>query len=452
MAAGSKIIRAVLTDLENSNPNEALDRLVLFNDSEGLPINPDMLLSAPDIEFIESAARLQREGEAIYNDVRVSTPGVIGLRVDGTYIEGFTTVKPELDSPRDLRSLFTIYTDAPGDADQMTWAQIKQLQDEGHEIGNHTRYGVDPYSNEGYATAIDQMSNESLIANSIQVDRHDQSGNWTNEWNFDDAAKLESTAIGRWIRAHFMAMSGYLNDDLYGFSRVFPVINRFGGNHVTITDFTSATTAIDLIDRAIERHGYQQFLIHSNHIGTSGKLSLANFRTILDYIVTKRDAGLVTVLLPTAADFARRGANINYSADPAEWTDWRKSGVPILGAAGSAHSGGVNKATVLSGYPNNYYYKEIPANRLRTLMIEFWAWSSTGVNTTARLLLKHIAPGGVSPVYINRSLTWALTGSTPRLCRAFIRPGTEPGVVTITPFATSATDPPAYSDVVITKI
>lgn len=56
---------------------------------------------------------------------------------DDAFSEDFSVVKPILDT-RGVKGGFPMQTNAPGNAGYMSWAQVKQLHDEGHEIIAHT--------------------------------------------------------------------------------------------------------------------------------------------------------------------------------------------------------------------------------------------------------------------------------------------------------------------------
>jgi hypothetical protein len=409
-------------------------------------------------DWSERAALLREKARGLYGNARVSTPAVVSLRVDSFNGTDFTVVKPLLDSNQ-LVACFPGSINQGGDTGSgfMSWADIYQLQTEGHEI--MMKGFDDPTTNGGWSFFLDQIETvepAGFEAQNIALDAAAQQGIWTGDFDFDDPSKIDGTDAGRAWAANYMAFDGQIIDDYFSGVRSFPISRKYGGFHVTVTDATTLAAAEAPVQAAIAANGYVQCLIHSADLDQSGHLSTANLTSFLSWIAGLRDQGLITVMTSTAAKYAQRGQEINlvqdYSfvqaAQGAANTDWTFNGTPVFGNAGTAHSRGGNRTLVMSGYPSNYVLKQLPAGNLRTLEIGFWAKSSTGNNTKARVLIKQTLPDG-STLAINRDVQWSLTGSTWQHCRAFVRCDPRGGNLTITVFAISATDPPQYSDFLI---
>ena len=60
------------------------------------------------------------------------------LSFDDGYDDNFLEALPLLEKYK-MKAVFYIITDKVGTGGYMTWEQIKQLQEKGHEIGSHTR-------------------------------------------------------------------------------------------------------------------------------------------------------------------------------------------------------------------------------------------------------------------------------------------------------------------------
>lgn len=427
--------------------------------------------------YVEQAKNLQHRYEAIFSDLYVDTPAVVSIRMDGGNAIDYSTIAPMFEA-RGLAGSFALNArrmeneaEYPA-AGKMTFAQAYDLQSRGFELSNHSHSEANPDPTAGglglnnlagsAATGggllYETDNNQFLIPHNLNVDRFVQPGSWTNAYNFTTADLMDNSEAGRIIKSRFAAMDAYVADDWVNQIRNFPVTRRFGGSHRTATDATSAATLTGDIDHAIQGSAYIQFLVHAVQLDNPGNLTTAQLTTFLDYVAAKRDAGLLTVLTPTGADFAKRGTPTNLVGDPSfvkgaaagNYWDWLVTGAPTINAAGTAQSGGSNRSiTIDSG---NYITKNFVAGKLRSLYIEFWARSSTTSASTARLLLKQTIPDGSQP--INRDIQIPINANTGAWVkvRAFVRTDPRGGTLVVRPYAVGTTNKPMYSDFVMRKV
>ena len=140
---------------------------------------------------------------------------------------------------------------------------------------------------------------------------------WWSAW-VDPETRL-SHAAGQMLGATY----GTYNVSGYGLNELGKAQTRYFG----VESHTTAAASKGHIDRAIATGTGLTLMWHPNQIGADGKMSLAVFDEILDYIVAKRDAGEIMVL-------TMGGQAV---ADPS--TAWRHSLVPDVGGWSGSPSG-----------------------------------------------------------------------------------------------------------------
>lgn len=109
-------------------------------------------------------------------------------------------------------------------------------------------------------------------------------GNSPAEWG---------TFMGKTIMKYHAVGYGYVPGGTH--LRILDGTIRDGQNHITL-DSINATSAKTYIDQAISRRRGLQLMVHPSLLDTEGKISTADMQAIVDYIVTKRDAGQIMPL------------------------------------------------------------------------------------------------------------------------------------------------------------
>jgi hypothetical protein len=92
-------------------------------------------------------------------------------------------------------------------------------------------------------------------------------------------------------------------DRTWAFRQV-PSPLRYGLGHATVSDGQTLVQNKDTVDAAIARDHGLELMCHVGNLGATGHMTVAEFLQLLDYIVVKRDAGLVEVITPSSLAFA----------------------------------------------------------------------------------------------------------------------------------------------------
>lgn len=115
-----------------------------------------------------------------------------------------------------------------------------------------------------------------------------------NKWSDYDSES------GRLLRRTY----GLIETDVTGYYRTLPSDARYGLSHNTVSDGMTMAEAYAYIDGAINTGQGFEFMCHTGNLGDPGNITVANFLELLDYLVTKRDAGLIEVVTPSSLVFA----------------------------------------------------------------------------------------------------------------------------------------------------
>lgn len=195
-----------------------------------------------------------------------------------------------------------------------TWDDIRDFNENGVEIFCHGRDHNDYIGYEGlYANVV--TAKETIEAQAMKVQGFalpgvteiystEQRGN-ARPYNGLTAMSDYNSPEGGLI------MQTYPISEAYGPGSFREMPNRMlhGSNHVTLNLVTLAVAKAN-VDYAIATKTCLRFMTHAGEIGTGGgNMSLADWTTFLDYLVTKRDAGLLEILTPSGLSFADRSTN-----------------------------------------------------------------------------------------------------------------------------------------------
>ena len=265
---------------------------------------------------------------------RIGTGGkaVVSLRFDHN-MGAFDANILELLRARQLPATMACYYDmiepVPGYSNDdsaaagKTWDDIQQNFYRGVEVFSHS------YSHQD-ASTVDAIKREVVESRTalesampdVRVHGWASPGvtgtqymGWWDVWG-DPDARVKHPA-GQMLASTY----GTYNVSGYGLNELGKKETRYFG----IESHTTATSSKAHIDRAIATGTGATLMVHPKQIGASGKMSLAVFTEVLDYIVAKRDAGEIMVL-------TMGGQAV---ADPS--TDWRHSLAPdVEGWSGSS--------------------------------------------------------------------------------------------------------------------
>ena len=173
----------------------------------------------------------------------------------------------------------------------------------------------------------------------------------------------------------------------------------YGRSHIGL-DSVNLATAIQFTDQAIREKCSLRFMGHPYEFGNPGKMSVADFTTLLDYWVAKRDSGEIDIVMPSSLPYV---TNSTYRLDL-----YNGEG-DLIGAGSTPLSGWYNLGGAFNvvspdgGHDGKPYYQVnasgdyISAPRYlitdvtkqgyngETFMFEGWAQSAGAGNTTARV-------------------------------------------------------------------
>lgn len=423
-----------------------------------------------DATLSEQASDVRQRAEGLHGPARF--PGaVICIRCDDIPDVDSSVVAPLLAS-RGLPATFAVIGNRVDTAGNQSTANLLALHAAGHELANHSWYHNPSGIPGTYAELqADTSPTDDLLAamtGTPGVHRPEtfvQPGGWTGAYFWDDPAELApSSATGRWMRSRYSTVNGYVvPDKLPGDSgRSFPVRadTRIGGSsHMTITDLaTGATaTATAAIDNAILYGSQLTLLIHAWELNTSGKLTTSDLTTILDYIATQRDAGLLDCATLACAAHAGRGARDNLMADPtfnASTTGNLKGGWVPLGTGSTIEAGGQSggKRAVVS-YSNGLAWR-YPAGNLKSFEITAYVQPVSGSTASQVRIQVQQGPSGGS-TYQNRSAlgSFSVPAGVWTRIRAIGRTDPRGGDLTIRPWVQNSSQGDVrYSDFRVSRI
>lgn len=165
-----------------------------------------------------------------------------------------------------------------------------------------------------------------------------------------------------------------------------------GQDHVTISEGVSLAAAQSVLDIAIRERTGIEFMAHSGNLGLAGNMSVADFTTFLDYIVTKWDAGLIDVVTPSGLFFVdRTDQRIQLISDPSfdvsgEWTAMGTSTIQTSGG----HTGSNFLRVTDGSLPTAKRPGRLKAKFLdgETFLFEGWARSAGASTTVSRVLIQ----------------------------------------------------------------
>lgn len=122
-------------------------------------------------------------------------------------------------------------------------------------------------------------------------------------------ANFSDTRLGRSLYANHALVTGYLNNSTY---RHLDGVPRDGFQHRSC-DTTPLSVMKSVTAHVANKGAGLVAMYHSNNIGATGYVSLADFTSYLDYLVAERSAGRVMILTVTGAVHA--DASTAYRSD-----------------------------------------------------------------------------------------------------------------------------------------
>ena len=287
---------------------------------------------------------------------------------------------------RNLVGGFAVVENLIGTGTYLTLAQIMGMQINGMEIMHHSKThptvaSLSAANALGLSGFLEETAYSAarLRAMGLNVQMFIQPGTMSgadNPMHINNDEKLLSK-YGDVLKRGYRAMQGYIYTNG---SAIAGMPNSRPWGHASAYTIES-NTLVQLqaaIDTIIKYGGVGGFNSHSFNFGTAGKLSWADFYAFLDYIKTKRDAGLLDVLTPTGACFCRRGNYLEQTIDPTFETfttassgRWMLNGGATIETSGG--HGGNNFAQIPYGGGAGSIQIHMAVNGYRTIELSFWA-------------------------------------------------------------------------------
>ena len=313
-----------------------------------------------DIELMRQDANFRRMGR-----VGMGNKAVIALRFDDWQNALKTTVRSLMTARSLPYSLVTIsrwQTAHPWGSD-VTPAELQQYVSEGAEVFVH---GLDHDDYVGYdglygnvVTAKQEL--ESLLPMvKIQgfalpgvtpVYTADQRG---SAYPYDQLAQPSQWygPAGRLLMRHYPIVESDSGPKMLHIGAN-PNLHFYGRAHESI-DVLTLAAAKDTIDKIVREKKSIRVMTHAGNLGLPGKMTVAEFGQWLDYIVQKRNEGVLEVVMPSSLPYVTNsstrldlmngeGKLIGVANTPSE--GWNKLGAP-------------NQNFYTSGGPNDLPYYE----------------------------------------------------------------------------------------------
>jgi len=188
-----------------------------------------------------------------------------------------------------------------------TWSNIRtQILNEGGEIWCHSATHSDGTS------FFDEIvtSKKEIEAQGIRVIGWQQPGGPATYEHHSIAAMDDEP--GRLIRATYGLFETYIPGTVY---RALPTNGSWGHDHRTVDAMVLPAVKAD-VDLAIQYGFGIEFMLHAQNLDQSGYMTSATFAAFLDYLVSKRDGGLIEVLTPSGLAFADPGSSRRFQLTP----------------------------------------------------------------------------------------------------------------------------------------
>ncbi|MGV8983993.1 polysaccharide deacetylase family protein [Clostridium sp.] len=258
--------------------------------------------------YNKSLLLLQKERISKGGVIGTAGKGVVALRFDD-YQNAFEKNIYPLLIARGLpcsMALISRFNTAQSWGKGTTWDDVRTWNRNGVEIWSHGTDHKD-YSKKGLAGLYSQIvtSKLELEAQNIKVVGWALPGVSPSTKNLPyNGLKKPSDydgAVGRLLMQTYALTEAYA----YKPQRILPTNIYHGLNHITVSDNLGSLAASEnAINVAIENKSGIEIMCHPGNLGKPGRMTIAQFTTLLDYIKTQWDNGSIEVLTPSGLFFA----------------------------------------------------------------------------------------------------------------------------------------------------
>lgn len=276
----------------------------------------------------ERAVRVARSKQRVGGRIGTSGKPVFALRFDDWADDMQNTAMPELR----LRNLCAgwaatvAYVENPSQGLPQTWPVVGEWVRDGIELMGHSWTHVNASGDANIRKEVIESADyiESKVP-AAAIDTWCMPGLTPGDASYDGFGignKIEnfySKPAGRMILQRYPIVGGAVP------GRYLPLVGEpsIGRVHLTIDTLTAASVIADM-EKARDAGVGFQLMCHPIHIGKTDKITLADFRAILDWLATERDAGRVEVLTPRGIAYADKSSTdwLNTVPNVDQWTGW----------------------------------------------------------------------------------------------------------------------------------
>ena len=356
--------------------------------------------------------------DAVYDGVTAANSLLAILTYDGEdvdYLEFYPILRD-----RALPYSSMIPSSLVNTADHVTTANLLEMEAHGIEIGCHSASHGSVVWNYGTFGAETVTAIAALRALGVYCQSFSPPGNWhayaehappdsSPDFDFISAAKVDNTRANRIIRECALGWGSYVDLDyaLHSGAHAWTGIPSARRNAVYLhsKETASLATLKAEIDALAYMRAFTIMAWHPQYLDTGGAyLSLADFTTLMNYIVTARDAGYIDVVTFSAGLMAKQAKtrlnllnNAGFETNSTKY--WKVANSPTVEGSGrtGAYCARVNATDTL--------HQEFVCGPLRSLYIEGYAKAQTsGQTPTAQIIVRdmetaaEIAKGTISCV------------------------------------------------------
>jgi hypothetical protein len=243
--------------------------------------------------------------------------GVVAWRVDHMLDQFRSTTWPILRD-RGMPAGLGVVTSAVGhtatdtiETSATTWAQLLAAHWEGNEIWAHSATHLDPapFGTTGGLSLVDEIVTPRALleAKGLTVMGWQQpgiTGCTTPDYSslFTNVSQFGSE-VGRLLMGTYGLIE--IGQQITGGQpRNLPTDGVLGYAHAVTVESTTLALCKTYVDLAVKRGVGVELMHHPKYIGQPGMMTVADFTALADYVVAKRDAGLIEVLTPSGLAFA----------------------------------------------------------------------------------------------------------------------------------------------------
>ncbi len=317
------------------------DQEALIYDAGNSRFTGSPLLQTADLSLLETSYEMNRWYNRVYDGTTYNN-AIITLRFDDGKAEDYSYIYQSKLQPNNLVAGFAVIQANIGTSGYATLSNLRDMQFRGMEIMFHanTLHSAAPSSTSAFITEVTSVSTLRNSTNRLWCDSFVVPESWTGTaYDFSTAAKCDTGTLSRYIKSNFAALHGTIDPDststavgavsAYDLGSIntgshtsvaavegTPALRRYGSSAI-LADKLSLTELESMVDQAIQFRGRASFVFHVSNLDQASYLSKADFTSFITYLAAKRDAGLVDVLNPTSALYAKQSSTpINMLNDP----------------------------------------------------------------------------------------------------------------------------------------